>query len=165
MLKIESTRLFPRSHEDADMQDVGGTNSGKHYERTCMMACQQMQERQILYGIYKGSNTLSLQAYRKRQQARACLKAGAGKGTAHHHRHGQPFKVQHDLPCVTEAHWLVPKRRKRKITTHQPPVPSEASGGNILKESLKFKIPKHMDKSSLTHPFRNTSAFGWIFRT
>lgn len=29
MVKIESKRqtMFPRSHEDADMQDVGGTNS------------------------------------------------------------------------------------------------------------------------------------------
>lgn len=36
MVKIESKRqtMFPRSHEDADMQDVGGTNSEKHYDRT-----------------------------------------------------------------------------------------------------------------------------------
>lgn len=63
-------------------------------------------------------------------------------------------KVQHHLPRTTEAHWLVPKRRKRKITTHQPPVPSEGSGGNILKESLKLKNPKHTGKSSPYSPFQ-----------
>lgn len=46
------------------------------------------------------------------------------------------------------------KEEKRKTTTHQPPVPSEASDANILKDSLKFKIPKHTGKSSPYPPFQ-----------
>lgn len=97
--------VFPRSHEDADMQDAGGTNSGKHYERTQMMVCQQMQEGQILHGIYKVQHTITAKVQEK--TADQSLPRGRGRKrrcTAHHRRHGQPFKAQHDVPCVTEAH-------------------------------------------------------------
>lgn len=140
-----------RSHEDADMQDVEQTNSGKHYERTRMMLHQEMQERQILPSISKGPKHYHCKHTGKDSRPEPASRQGS-KDTAHHHRHSQPSKVQHDLPSITEAHKLVPKR-KRKITTHQPPVPSEASGANILKESLKIKTPKHTSKSSPYPPF------------
>lgn len=76
--------VFPRSHEDADMQDVGGTNSGKHYERARVMACQQMQERQILHGISKAPAHTITANIQEKTAGQSLPRAGAGKGTALH---------------------------------------------------------------------------------
>lgn len=93
MLKIESKRLtmFPRSHKDADMQDVGGTNSEKHYERTQVMVRQQMHERQVLDNIYKGLLEAPITAIAQKKTADQSLHQGRGRESsciAHHRRHG-----------------------------------------------------------------------------
>lgn len=156
--------VFPRSHEDADTQDVGGTNSGKHYERARVMACQQIKERQNLHGISKAPAHTITANIQEKTEARACLEQGQEKA----------------LHCISLQAWPAFQSTASSLLCHSGPLAGtkEEEGNNppttcsllhlvpiFWKRALNSKSPNTQANHLLTYPFRNTSAFGWIFKS